>query len=127
MATVKEWCFENVSTAFISIRVGDAVRGLAPKSIRPVAAFFRKASGGPDVDAARASESVKGLIDQGALKMYERESTPKVGNVGRVWNETDPEEVRVQKVLDHRRAVKAEGKPAPAPEPAADVKRRAKE
>jgi len=123
MATIKEWVFENVSNAFVSIKTGNAVLGLAPRSIRPVAAFFRRAGGGPDVDAARASESVRGLVDGGSLKLYERDMTPKAGNTGRVWNESDPEEVRVQKVLDHRRRVKegiAAGKPAEV-KPAADV------
>lgn len=119
MATIKEWVFENVSSAFVSIRTGDRVIGLAPKSVRPVSAFFKKA-GGPDVEAARANESVQGLIGQAALKLYEREYTPKIGNTGRVWNEDDPEEVRVQKVLDHRKAVKAALAGKPADKPAAD-------
>jgi len=113
MATVKEWVFENVSTAFVSIKVGDQVRGIAPGSVRPVAGFFRKTGGGADVEAARTNESVKGLTDHGALKMYERDTTLKVGNVGRVWNESDPEEVRVEKVLEHRRKIKEAARARP--------------
>ena len=118
MATTKETVFENVSSAFISIRVGEQVMGLAPKSVRPVSMFFKAGA-----DAARANDSVKSLIEQGALKLYERDCVQRVGNTGRLWNESDPEEVRVQKVLDHRRAVKARLAAKPADSAESKVKK----
>lgn len=134
MTTIKEWVLENVSASFCSIRIGDAVHGIAPGSVRPVSRYFKLPGGGPDVDAARANESIKAHCEAGALRLFEREYAPKAASgAQRLWNESDPEEIRVEKVLAHRRKVKAAiaaGQPVPVPEapaePQAQVGRRSR-
>lgn len=110
MATVKQWCIENVSTAFVSIRVGEQIHGIPPGEARPLTRWF-----GGSAETARANASVKALVEQGAVRLYERDVVIKVGNQPCPWNQDDPEDVRVAKVLEHRRRVKeaAAGKPTP--------------
>lgn len=120
MTTIREYVFTNISGAFFSIRSGDAFQGLAPGAMRPVSVFFRLSNGEADVEAAKANESVKSLMDQGLLTMTEREYTPKSpSTAGKLYNETDPEEMRVAKILASRRKLKEEiaRKAAPAPAP----------
>jgi len=128
MATTKQWVFENVSGGFLSIKIraadGAIVRaeGIRPGSVRPVREVFRGAGGTVDLDAAKANEDVRALQQAGRLKVYEREVASKVGNVGPLFNENDPEPLRVEKILAYRLKVKEAAKvSAPAAVPSVSM------
>lgn len=113
MSTVKEYVIENVSKAYISIKLrgpdGSVVRsiGLAPDKAVPVRRLFRRADGSADVEGAKANEDVLLHGGKGRLKIYEREVTRHPPAV-RLYNEDDPEPERVAKVLAHRKKLRTD-------------------
>lgn len=113
MSTVKEYVIENVSKAYISIKLrgpdGSVVRsiGLAPNKATPVRRLFRRADGSADVEGAKANEDVLLHGGKGRLKIYEREVQRHPPAV-RYYNEDDPEPERVAKVLAHRKKLRTD-------------------
>ena len=116
----KELTIENISGQFVSVKVRDAageiVRavGFPPHSSKPARIIFRKPDGSVDADACNANEDIRQHIEQGRVRVYDKAVELKVPNTGPLFNETDPEEERIRKILDHRRKVKGTATPAAA-------------
>lgn len=122
----KEWTIENTSGQFVSVKVRDAAGnivkavGFPPHSGKPVRNIFRKPDNSPDSDACLANDDVRQHIESGRIRVYEKQVESKVPNVGPLFNETDPEEERVRKILEHRRKVKGKNRQVTMPPPAVD-------
>lgn len=116
---MKQWVIKNVSGSFVSVHLEDRTVAFPPGAVKPVRALCKKADGSADVEAVQSNASVLAHCSAGVLKLFEQEFVPKKGNVGPLYNEDDPEPVRVEKILAHRLKVKeaaarAHAKPAPA-------------
>lgn len=117
----RDWTLENTSAQFVSVKIrnaaGEIVRavGFPPHSQKSVRFLFRMPDGSPDVEAAKVNEDVKQHVEQGRMKLFEREFDPKAANLGPLFNETDPEETRIQKILEYRRSLKAKAPEASKP------------
>lgn len=112
---MKRYEIENVSGTFVSVHAGGKIVAFPPGSSKPVRDLFRGADGQADMDACRANESLAGHMASGKLRLVEHDVAVKVpSGPGPLYNEDDPEELRVAKILAWRQKLKAE-LTAPAP------------
>lgn len=116
---MKRYEIENCSGAFVSVHAGGGrVVAFPPGTSKPVRDLFRGSDGQADMDACRANESLQSHITTGKLRLVEREVAQKVASgPGPLYNETDSEETRVEKILAWRKRLKAELAAPAAPAP----------